>query len=59
MSQSKYLIVDKVYLEEMNSYKLFLYDTLNGVIVKAIVPITRTMNLTQLEDVEDALQNIE
>jgi hypothetical protein len=56
---SKYILVDKVYLEEMNSYKLFLYDHLQGIIVKAIVPISKTINLTQLEDVESALQDIE
>jgi transcriptional regulator of NAD metabolism len=54
-----YILVDKVYLEELNSFKLYLYDNTNGIIIKVIAPITKSINLTQLEDVENAIQNIE
>ena len=50
---------DKTYYEEMNSYKLLLYDTIQGHIVKVVAPISKTINLTQLEDVESALQELE
>jgi len=53
-----YILVDKVFLEELNSYKLYLYDNANGIIIKVIAPISKTINLTQLEDVENAIQNI-
>ena len=56
---AEYILVDKVYLEAMNSYQIDLYDTSSGIIKRVIAPITKRINLTQLEDVESALQEFE
>ena len=56
---TKYILVDKVYLEAISSYQIDLYDTVNGVIKRVIVPITKVINMTQLENIENALQESE
>ena len=58
MADSKYILIDKVYLELINSYQIDLYDTVNGIVKRIVVPISEVINLTQLESIENALQNI-
>ena len=58
MADSKYILIDKVYLELINSYQIDLYDTVNGVVKRILAPITERINLTSLGDIEDELKKL-
>ena len=58
-TMSKYILVDKTYFENKRVYQLDLYDTIQGVVKRVIVPVTEIINVSKLEDVENALLDIE
>ena len=58
MAESKYILIDKVYMESINSYQIDLYDTVNGVVKRILAPITERINLTSLGDIEDELKKL-
>ena len=58
MAESKYILIDKVYMGSINSYQIDLYDTVNGVVKRILAPITERINLTSLGDIEDELKKL-